>query len=105
MLRKLLSLCILWCAFAAATPRADAAPVSVYGAWLCGNDACTWASVRDNVRLPLKLAHDVVAEVALALVVRQVSVAAELPDQHVLRDQVLAAGLRSTWWCSASSTR
>jgi hypothetical protein len=47
MLRKLGPLCILWCAFAAATPRAAAAPISVYGAWLCGNDACTWASVRD----------------------------------------------------------
>ena len=22
-------------------------PLSVYGAWHCGNDACTWATVRD----------------------------------------------------------
>ena len=22
-------------------------PVQIYGAWHCGNDACTWASVRD----------------------------------------------------------
>jgi hypothetical protein len=27
--------------------EAAAAPVSIYGAWHCGNDACTWASVRD----------------------------------------------------------
>src|SRR5437762_14268298 len=26
---------------------ASATPISVYGAWHCGNDACTWASVRD----------------------------------------------------------
>lgn len=28
-------------------PARAATPVSVYGAWHCGNDACTWASVRD----------------------------------------------------------
>ena len=22
-------------------------PIQIYGAWHCGNDACTWASVRD----------------------------------------------------------
>src|SRR5262249_40882767 len=27
--------------------KAAATPVSVYGAWHCGSDACTWASVRD----------------------------------------------------------
>jgi len=44
MLRKLL----LLLALAAALPAsASATPVSVYGAWLCGNDACTWAGVRD----------------------------------------------------------
>ena len=44
MLRKLLlSLTLL----AALPSTAAATPVSVYGAWLCGNDACTWASVRD----------------------------------------------------------
>jgi hypothetical protein len=33
---------------AAAFPASTSAtPVSVYGAWLCGNDACTWASTRD----------------------------------------------------------
>jgi hypothetical protein len=44
MLRKLLLLLTLSAALPAA---AHATPVSVYGAWLCGNDACTWASVRD----------------------------------------------------------
>jgi len=34
---------------AAPFPAAAAAPtpIQVYGAWHCGNDACTWASVRD----------------------------------------------------------
>jgi hypothetical protein len=27
--------------------RAEATPISVYGAWHCGSDFCTWASVRD----------------------------------------------------------
>src|SRR5687767_2737636 len=44
MLRKLLLLVTLTAASAAA---ARATPISVYGAWLCGNDACTWASPRD----------------------------------------------------------
>jgi hypothetical protein len=44
MLRKLLLLVTL---SAALTASARATPVSVYGAWLCGNDACTWASPRD----------------------------------------------------------
>lgn len=26
---------------------AQATPVTVYGSWLCGNDACTWGTVRD----------------------------------------------------------
>ena len=45
MLRRLLFLLVLGTAFHAAP--AHATPVSVYGAWHCGNDACTWASVRD----------------------------------------------------------
>jgi hypothetical protein len=44
MLRKLLLLVTLSAALPAA---AHATPVSVYGAWLCGNDACTWAGVRN----------------------------------------------------------
>jgi hypothetical protein len=44
MFRKL----VLMLTLAAALPAAaSATPVSVYGAWLCGNDACTWASARD----------------------------------------------------------
>src|SRR5918912_2238040 len=45
MLRRVLFLLVLGTAFHAAP--AHATPVSVYGAWHCGNDACTWASVRD----------------------------------------------------------
>src|SRR5919107_3442954 len=44
MLRNLLLLLTL---FAALPSAAAATPVSVYGAWLCGNDACTWASARN----------------------------------------------------------
>jgi hypothetical protein len=46
MLRKLVLLVTL--GVAAAFPASTSAtPISVYGAWLCGNDACTWASTRD----------------------------------------------------------
>ena len=31
----------------APAPAAAASPMQVYGAWHCGNDACTWATVRD----------------------------------------------------------
>ncbi|MDT7687539.1 MAG: hypothetical protein QOE46_298 [Acidobacteriota bacterium] len=44
MFRKLLLLVTLGVVCHAS---AFATPVSVYGAWLCGNDACTWASPRD----------------------------------------------------------
>ena len=44
MFRKLLVLGVMW--LAANAPSALATPISVYGAWHCGNDACTWASVR-----------------------------------------------------------
>ena len=27
----------------------DPSPIQIYGAWHCGNDSCTWASVRDRV--------------------------------------------------------
>jgi hypothetical protein len=33
--------------FVGSTSPVAATPISVYGAWHCGNDACTWASVRD----------------------------------------------------------
>src|ERR1051326_3458446 len=45
MLRRLLFLLILGAVFHAAP--AHATPISVYGAWHCGNDYCTWGSVRD----------------------------------------------------------
>jgi hypothetical protein len=48
MPRKVLLKIALTLAFAASLyAEAAATPVSVYGAWHCGNDACTWASVRD----------------------------------------------------------
>ena len=54
MLKKLVSLCILSGALVALAPSVNATPVSVYGAWLCGNDACTWASVRDITEFDTK---------------------------------------------------
>jgi hypothetical protein len=57
LLRKLVVLFTLGAAAAAlAAPRAVAAPtpISVYGAWHCGNDACTWASPRDMTDFDLK---------------------------------------------------
>src|SRR5919206_3077581 len=45
MFRKLLLLTVLLVSLKAAP--ALATPISIYGAWHCGNDACTWASVRD----------------------------------------------------------
>lgn len=50
MLRKLallamLSVALVWTLPPAATTAAT--PISVYGAWHCGSDACVWGSVRD----------------------------------------------------------
>jgi hypothetical protein len=45
MLRRLLFLLVLGAALQAGP--AHATPISVYGAWHCGNDYCTWGSVRD----------------------------------------------------------
>jgi hypothetical protein len=50
----LVSLCILGAAVAASALSANATPISVYGAWHCGNDYCTWASVRDVNEFDLK---------------------------------------------------
>jgi hypothetical protein len=48
MSRKVMLKIVLMLAFVASLcAEAAAAPVSIYGAWHCGNDACTWASVRD----------------------------------------------------------
>ncbi|MDQ3804930.1 MAG: hypothetical protein M3416_14000 [Acidobacteriota bacterium] len=54
MLRRLVSLCILGAACLASSLSANATPVSVYGTWHCGNDFCTWASVRDMNDFDLK---------------------------------------------------
>jgi hypothetical protein len=54
MLRRLVSLCILGAAALAPSLTARATPISVYGAWHCGNDFCTWASVRDMNDFDLK---------------------------------------------------
>ena len=49
MPRKIVLKTVLMLAFVASlcAEAPAATPVSIYGAWLCGNDACTWASVRD----------------------------------------------------------
>jgi hypothetical protein len=40
-------LCVILAAFSTSQPAEAATPISIYGAWHCGNDACTWATVRD----------------------------------------------------------
>src|ERR1041385_9174569 len=52
MLRRLLFLLVLGMVFHAAP--AHATPISVYGAWHCGNDYCTWGSVRDMTDFDVK---------------------------------------------------
>lgn len=52
MFKRFLLLTVLLACFEAAP--AHATPVSVYGAWHCGNDACTWASVRDMTDFDVK---------------------------------------------------
>ena len=48
MKSKVALMCAMWLAIAAASSSAaTATPISVYGAWHCGNDACTWATVRN----------------------------------------------------------
>ncbi|HWS98667.1 MAG TPA: hypothetical protein VN256_00250 [Pyrinomonadaceae bacterium] len=56
LLRKLVVFFALGVAAAFAVPKAAAAPapISIYGAWHCGNDACTWASPRDMTEFDLK---------------------------------------------------
>ena len=41
-------------AVAAAGQTAAGTPIQIYGAWHCGNDACTWASVRDMTDFDVK---------------------------------------------------
>jgi len=52
MFKRFLLLIVLCVCFKAAP--AFATPISVYGAWHCGNDACTWASVRDMTDFDVK---------------------------------------------------
>ena len=53
MLRRILLLCVIGftvalCGlFANPTSAANPTPISVYGAWHCGSDFCTWSSVRN----------------------------------------------------------
>jgi hypothetical protein len=49
---KRVLLLVLLLSFKAAP--ALATPISVYGAWHCGNDACTWATVRDMTDFDVK---------------------------------------------------
>ena len=52
MFKKVLLLTVLFVCLKAAP--ALATPISVYGAWHCGNDACTWATVRDMTDFDVK---------------------------------------------------
>ena len=36
------------------TPPGPLTPIQVYGAWHCGNDACTWSTVRDMTDFDIK---------------------------------------------------
>src|SRR5262245_35834430 len=55
MRRKLVLVCILGVACLSVASSASVrnaasmaiTPISIYGSWHCGNDFCTWASVRD----------------------------------------------------------
>src|ERR687884_102082 len=60
MIRRLVLLATLGSAlvwmlpFANGVTAATATPISVYGAWHCGNDACVWGSVRDMTEFDSK---------------------------------------------------
>ena len=48
LLLSVLGLAVVFCGlFAYPTTSANATPISVYGAWHCGSDFCSWASIRD----------------------------------------------------------
>lgn len=47
MLKKTLQLGLLGSWVLVAGSITNATPVQIYGSWHCGNDACTWATVRD----------------------------------------------------------
>src|SRR5215207_3958736 len=44
-LRFAFLLCVILAAFSAIPTTEAATPISIYGAWHCGNDACTWVTV------------------------------------------------------------
>src|SRR5436853_1402254 len=48
--RILLAACVVFMAI----HTVSATPIQVYGTWHCGNDACTWASVRDMTEFDSK---------------------------------------------------
>ncbi|HYO63357.1 MAG TPA: hypothetical protein VER08_06845 [Pyrinomonadaceae bacterium] len=54
MRKRFVLLSLLWLLAAAAAPAASATPLSIYGAWHCGNDACTWAAPRDMTEFDAK---------------------------------------------------
>ena len=48
---KLFSLLL---AFLLISTAASATPLQIYGTWHCGNDACTWGTVRDMTDFDVK---------------------------------------------------
>lgn len=55
LLLSVLEIAVVFCGlFANPIGAANATPVSVYGAWHCGNDFCTWASIRDMTEFDSK---------------------------------------------------
>jgi hypothetical protein len=55
IMSKLLILCgFLLAAHLAIAPAATGTPISVYGAWHCGNDYCTWSRERDLTDFALR---------------------------------------------------
>jgi hypothetical protein len=38
-----------------AASAASGTPVQIYGAWHCGNEACTWGTVRDVAEFDAKI--------------------------------------------------
>ncbi|MGW6394387.1 hypothetical protein ACWFR1_28680 [Streptomyces sp. NPDC055103] len=52
--RPLAVLLMLFALLVPTTPATAAAPVQVYGAWHCGDDYCTWGTVRDLAEFDAK---------------------------------------------------
>src|SRR5258708_31476897 len=47
MLRKVSSLLVAGLCFFLLAPITHATQIEIYGAWHCGNDFCTWSTVRN----------------------------------------------------------